>query len=246
VPDDRPPASPTPFTVCSSGSPGSCARPARGRLGRRAGLLLAVSKLDPSDLVDLYWAGRGHAGDQARRHPPVRRGVPPVLTSRGQPGIRSSPSCCARRLEAQGALAIPSTESRATPISEDEACWGWMASDVEALKSKSFAVCTPDELAALRRIMARIRLTPPRAEPGAPRRPVRLARVPIPADRYGSPCACTVSPRSCTGGGGRSAAAAGADPGHLPGPWRLLAQPAAVRALGERSAGGSRSSAGTG
>ena len=37
-----------------------------------------------------------------------------------------------------------------------------MASDVEALRHKSFAACTPEELAALRRIMARIRLTPPR------------------------------------------------------------------------------------
>jgi hypothetical protein len=37
-----------------------------------------------------------------------------------------------------------------------------MASDVESLKRKAFGACTPDELAALRRIMARIRLTPPR------------------------------------------------------------------------------------
>ena len=37
-----------------------------------------------------------------------------------------------------------------------------MASDVEVLRNKSFAACTPDELAALRRIMHRIRLTPPR------------------------------------------------------------------------------------
>jgi uncharacterized protein with von Willebrand factor type A (vWA) domain len=37
-----------------------------------------------------------------------------------------------------------------------------MASDVDALKRKSFAACSPEELAALRRIMARIRLTPPR------------------------------------------------------------------------------------
>jgi uncharacterized protein with von Willebrand factor type A (vWA) domain len=63
--------------------------------------------------------------------------------------------------EAQGALAIPSTEPGDSD-SEDEAVLGWMASDVEALKSKSFALCTPGELAALRRIMARIRLTPPR------------------------------------------------------------------------------------
>ena len=37
-----------------------------------------------------------------------------------------------------------------------------MASDVAALKHRSFSACTPAELAALRRIMARIRLTPPR------------------------------------------------------------------------------------
>jgi uncharacterized protein with von Willebrand factor type A (vWA) domain len=37
-----------------------------------------------------------------------------------------------------------------------------MASDVAALKHKAFAACTPEELAAVRRIMARIRLTPPR------------------------------------------------------------------------------------
>lgn len=39
---------------------------------------------------------------------------------------------------------------------------GLMASDVDALKHRSFAACTPSELAALRRIMARIKLTPPR------------------------------------------------------------------------------------
>src|ERR1035441_7323843 len=39
---------------------------------------------------------------------------------------------------------------------------GLMASDAEALRHKSFAACTPEELAAVRRIMARIRLTPPK------------------------------------------------------------------------------------
>ncbi len=63
--------------------------------------------------------------------------------------------------EAQGALAIPSTEPGESEP-EDDAILGWMASDVEALKHKSFTACTPEELAALRRIMARIKLTPPR------------------------------------------------------------------------------------
>src|SRR6202020_2731687 len=37
-----------------------------------------------------------------------------------------------------------------------------VASDAETLRHKAFPACTPEELAALRRIMARIRLTPPR------------------------------------------------------------------------------------
>jgi uncharacterized protein len=45
---------------------------------------------------------------------------------------------------------------------QEETRLGLLASDAEALKHKSFATCTPEELAALRRIMARIRLTPPR------------------------------------------------------------------------------------
>jgi uncharacterized protein with von Willebrand factor type A (vWA) domain len=68
--------------------------------------------------------------------------------------VRASP-------QAQGTLAMPSTEAGESD-QEDDAILGWMASDVEALKHKSFTVCTPEELAALRRIMARIKLTPPR------------------------------------------------------------------------------------
>jgi uncharacterized protein len=120
----------------------------------------ALSTLDPSDLVDLYWAGRTtlvSKHDDISRYDEVFRrfflgqdSPDPELTLM----LRAS-------AEAQGALAIPSTEP-GDSAEEDEAVLGWMASDVEALKSKSFAVCTPAELAALRRIMARIRLTPPR------------------------------------------------------------------------------------
>jgi hypothetical protein len=161
VPDDRPPISPTLFT-------GLLVRFA-GEL-RAAGLAVgsgdvlvycsAVSTLDPSDLVDLYWAGRAtlvSKHDDISRYDEVFRrfflgedSPDPELTLM----LRAS-------AEAQGALAIPSTEPGDSD-SEDEAVLGWMASDVEALKSKSFALCTPEELAALRRIMARIRLTPPR------------------------------------------------------------------------------------
>jgi len=120
----------------------------------------ALTGLDPSDLVDLYWAGRttlvtGH--DDIATYDEVFRRF--FLAADGDADeltlmLRASAA-------AQGALAIPSTEPGGDER-EDDAVLGWMASDVEALKRKSFAACTPEELAALRRIMARIRLTPPR------------------------------------------------------------------------------------
>ena len=121
----------------------------------------SMTSLDPSDLLDLYWAGRStlvtrheqigiydevfrsfylDAGD------PVRE----VLTLRAHAGT-----------ETQAVLQVPATDPAAEG-NEEQAVLGLMASDVDTLRHKSFAACTPEELAALRRIMARIRLTPPR------------------------------------------------------------------------------------
>jgi uncharacterized protein len=123
----------------------------------------ALAGLNPADLADLYWAGRttlvNRRDDLATYDEVFRRFF---LGTGGQAEdlltlmLRAS-------AEAMGELAMPSTEpSGADQESEDEALLGWMASDVDALKHKSFPACTPEELAALRRIMTRIRLTPPR------------------------------------------------------------------------------------
>jgi uncharacterized protein len=120
----------------------------------------AMAPLDPSDLMDLYWAGRTTlvsrrddiaAYDQAFRRYflAADRPAPPLL-------LRASAVA-----EAEAALVMPGTEP-GPEQDEERPVLGWMASDVDALKHRSFAACTPDELAALRRIMARIRLTPPR------------------------------------------------------------------------------------
>jgi uncharacterized protein with von Willebrand factor type A (vWA) domain len=120
----------------------------------------ALSLLDPADLVDLYWAGRTtlvtKRDDIATYDAVFRR----FFLAEAQP---DDPLRLMLRASAQseGALAIPSTEP-GDDDREDDAMLGLMASDVEALKHKAFAACTPEELAALRRIMARIRLTPPR------------------------------------------------------------------------------------
>jgi uncharacterized protein with von Willebrand factor type A (vWA) domain len=121
----------------------------------------ALSELDPADLVDLYWAGRTtlvkRHDDIAKYDEVFRR----FFIGAGGPGLDELVLLLRASAQAQGALAIPSTEP-GDAGQEDDAVLGWMASDVDALKHKSFAACTPEELAALRRIMARIRLTPPR------------------------------------------------------------------------------------
>ncbi len=121
----------------------------------------ALSRLDPADLVDLYWAGRttlvNRHEDIATYDQIFRRFF---LDAEG-PAADTLELTLRASAQAQGALAIPSTEP-GDDEHEDEAILGWMASDVDVLKHKSFAACTPTELAALRRIMARIRLTPPR------------------------------------------------------------------------------------
>jgi len=121
----------------------------------------AAGSLDPADLVDLYWAGRTTL---VKRHDDIAK-YDEVFRRFFLEVIGPEEDVLALMLRAsaraQGALAIPSTEP-GQDEQQDDSIVGWMASDLDALKHKSFAVCTPDELAALRRIMARIRLTPPR------------------------------------------------------------------------------------
>jgi len=120
----------------------------------------ALSRLDPSDLVDLYWAGRAtlvNRHDDIARYDEVFRRF-----FLGAEGPEEELALMLRAsAQAQGALAIPSVEPGDSG-EEQDAVLGLMASDVEALKHKSFPACTPTELAALRRIMARIQMTPPR------------------------------------------------------------------------------------
>jgi hypothetical protein len=130
--------------------------------GDVAAYCAAMTALDPSDLLDLYWGGRSTLVSRRDAIPDYDRvfrqyflgaGAGPVrelLTLRAQAGT-----------DTQAVLEIPATEldPEGRP---DEATLGLMASAAEALRHKSFAACTAAELAALRRIMARIRLTPPR------------------------------------------------------------------------------------
>ncbi|MFI5063427.1 MAG: VWA domain-containing protein [Streptosporangiales bacterium] len=124
----------------------------------------AMSTLDPADLLDLYWAGRAtlvNRRDSIATYDTVFRRF-----FLGAPGPLGEILTLAARLgpEAQSVLEVPATEPPAGTEdgTEEEATLGLMASDAEALRHKAFTACTPGELAAVRRIMRRIRLAPPR------------------------------------------------------------------------------------
>jgi len=122
----------------------------------------AMGPLDASDLLDLYWAGRATLVTRRDGIPVYDRvfrrfflgaddPVPEVLRLKAQAGA-----------QADAVLEIPAADPAQDGRPEEQAMLGLMASDAEALRHKSFTACTPEELAAVRRIMARIRLTPPK------------------------------------------------------------------------------------
>jgi hypothetical protein len=122
----------------------------------------AMRPLDPADLTDLYWAGRvtlvNRREDIAVYDTVFRRYF---LDQGGQGrGVLMLPASATGSTVA-AELVQPLAESGQPENDEERPLLGLLASDVDVLKHRSFTACTPAELAALRRIMARMRLTPP-------------------------------------------------------------------------------------
>jgi uncharacterized protein len=121
----------------------------------------AMAPLDPTDLLDLYWAGRTTLVTRRENIQVYDEVFRRFFLAEGDP-IREMLTLKAQvTAEATAVLEVPATDPGGE-VKEEEATLGLMASDAEALRHKSFAACTPEELAAVRRIMARIRLTPPK------------------------------------------------------------------------------------
>lgn len=123
----------------------------------------SVSHLDVSDLMDVYWSGRTTMV-RRREHVPIYNivfrmfflDVDPTNTDERKRMMRASAN-------AGATLEIPNTEEGLPgDISPDEAKLGYVASTSEVYRHKAFADCTDDEMRQLRRLMSRMRVTPPR------------------------------------------------------------------------------------
>jgi uncharacterized protein len=122
----------------------------------------AMAPLDPTDLTDLYWAGRTTLVTRRENIEVYDRAFRRFFLDEGDELPEPLQLTIRETAQLQSVLQVPATEQRQEGRDEEEVRLGLVASDSEVLRSKAFAACTPDELAALRRIMARIRLQPPR------------------------------------------------------------------------------------
>jgi uncharacterized protein with von Willebrand factor type A (vWA) domain len=124
----------------------------------------AMGPLDPTDLVDLYWAGRTcmvtKRDDIVVYHEAFCR----FFLENGNPiNDLLMDEKFSLGAESQQVFEVPATDpGKEEEPDDDEAVLGLMASHMETLKHKHFRTCSPEELEALRRIMARIKITPPR------------------------------------------------------------------------------------
>jgi hypothetical protein len=155
-----------------------------GRALRRAGIAVGsgqlvaycegLARLDPTDVDDLYWAGRASLISRRSEIPiydqvfrEFFRGEEPgarAVTQSGDPAEPSPPGQLESRPQSSGDS--PSEESV-----------GAVASSLEALRHKPFSSCTAEELAALRELIAALRLDPPR-RPSRRTRPHARGRKP--------------------------------------------------------------------
>ncbi|HEX4471918.1 MAG TPA: VWA domain-containing protein [Nocardioides sp.] len=139
---------------------------------RRAGLTVgsgdvltycaAATVVDVTDLVDLYWAGRCTL--VSRREQVATYHHTFVAYFLGEPGQSPAapPFSAMARAEALATLQVAETERLGEEHQEHRAELGYAAAKASTVKAKSFAACTPEELAALRRILRTMRLAPPR------------------------------------------------------------------------------------
>jgi uncharacterized protein with von Willebrand factor type A (vWA) domain len=129
--------------------------------GDVVGYCAAVERLNPADLLDVYWAGRATLTSRPEHLPVYDQEFRRFFLGQGDTLPEPLRPTARSRREAEAVLTVPETE----PGDEqqlDRALLGLVASGADSLRTKSFSACTPEELAAVRRIMSQVRLVPPR------------------------------------------------------------------------------------
>ncbi|MFM8516153.1 MAG: vWA domain-containing protein [Actinomycetota bacterium] len=122
-----------------------------------------VATLNVTDLMDVYWAGRSTMV-RRRDHVPIYNmvfqkfflDIDPASADERKKTMRSSAN-------AGATLEIPNTETGLPgQVSPDEVKLGYLASTSEVYRHKAFGECSDQELRQVRRLISRLKVTPPR------------------------------------------------------------------------------------
>lgn len=123
----------------------------------------ATAILDVTDLMDVYWAGRATLV-RRRDQVPIYNEVFQRYFLAFHPETENIVKKTMKASSAAGAtVEIPNTEEGLPgEISPDEVKLGYVASTSDIQRHKAFADCTDEEIRQLRRLMSRMRVTPPK------------------------------------------------------------------------------------
>ena len=123
----------------------------------------AVSLLNPADLGDVYWAGRGTLVSRRDLIPTYDRVFKSFFLDVETQGDSELKAMMRATTSTSATLEVPSPDpGEGEESNEEEAQLGYMASGAQVWRNKAFAACTDRELATIRRIVSDIKLTPPR------------------------------------------------------------------------------------
>ena len=123
----------------------------------------AVSLLNPADLGDVYWAGRGTLVSRRDLIPTYDRVFKSFFLDVETHGDSELKAMMRATTTTAATLEVPSPDpGEGEESNEEEAQLGYMASGAQVWRNKAFAACTDQELATIRRIVSDIKLTPPR------------------------------------------------------------------------------------
>jgi len=123
----------------------------------------AVSLINPADLIDVYWAGRGTLVNRKDQIPVYNRIFQKFFLDVEAAADSELKSMMRATTALSATLEVPSPDpGQGEESKEEEAQLGYMASGAQVWRNKAFAACTDLELATIRRIVSDIRLTPPR------------------------------------------------------------------------------------
>jgi len=121
----------------------------------------AVGVLDIRDIMDVYWGGRTTLV-RRRENIPIYNEIFQRFFFNNFPEEESE---IKKKFRAQvsttATVEIPENERQEDGEPGDESKMGFMAASHEIFRNKAFNECSPEELAALRKMMSTIRLNPP-------------------------------------------------------------------------------------